>query len=292
MLGSLRLPMAVLALSLGVMQAVRAETMELTKASYPEGPIWQNGKLYYVEYSTNRLMVWDRKKAAVFWEKPGCGHSGMIPYGKDHFLVSCYDSSSVEEVDAGGKEVHRFTADDSGASLSAPNDFFSDGKGGIYFTGSGDTKGPGRVFHLSADGKSLRMLADNIPGANGIAVSKDGKLLLVAQTREHQIMGFPINADGSLGERSVWAKLEEISPDNTRNGPDGLKVGPDGNVYIAQNGAGRVLVADMNKKLVRKIDFPTPSLTNMEFGPNGSLFITGLFQNKDPYPGAVYHWTP
>ena len=77
------------------------------------------------------------------------------------------------------------------------------------------------------------------------------------------------------------------------NGPDGLKLGPDGNYYIAQNGSGRVLVVNDDGKLVRLITVPTPYVTNMNFGADGAdtLYITGVFDPwKAPFPGAVYRW--
>jgi sugar lactone lactonase YvrE len=72
------------------------------------------------------------------------------------------------------------------------------------------------------------------------------------------------------------------------------KVGPDGNYYIAQNGSGRVLVVNEEKKLVRMINVPAPYVTNVGFGPTGpdTLYITGAFDPwKPPFPGAVYRWT-
>jgi len=49
-----------------------------------------------------------------------------------------------------------------------------------------------------------------------------------------------------------------------------------------------------DRKLVRTIDVPTPYVTNIAFGPQGTgtVFVTGAFEQwKPPYPGAVYRWT-
>ena len=106
-------------------------------------------------------------------------------------------------------------------------------------------------------------------------------------------------ADGTLGPRTVWARLRDLAPptanEDAYNGPDGVKLGPDGNYYIAQNGSGRVLVVDEDRRLVRSIDVPTPFVTNVGFGAPGtaSVFVTGAFdQWKAPYPGVVYRWDP
>jgi gluconolactonase len=113
-----------------------------------------------------------------------------------------------------------------------------------------------------------------------------------------RILSFPVKADGTLGPRTVWARMQDLAPptphEDAYNGPDGLKLGPDGNYYIAQNGSGRVLVVNDAKKRVRIITVPTPYVTNVNFGADGTatVYITGVFDPwKAPFPGAVYRWT-
>jgi len=134
--------------------------------------------------------------------------------------------------------------------------------------------------------------------SNGLTVSKDGKSLLVSEMLAGRILSFPIKADGTLGARTVWARLQDLAPPTPRedayNGPDGFKLSPDGDYYIAQNGSGRVLVVDDARKLVRIITVPTPYVTNIGFGADGAgtVYITGVFDPwKAPFPGAVYRWT-
>ncbi len=112
-----------------------------------------------------------------------------------------------------------------------------------------------------------------------------------------RVLSFPIGPNDTLGPRTVWARLQDLAPptpnEDAYNGPDGVKIGPDGNYYIAQNGSGRVLVVNEDRKLVRTITVATPYVTNIAFGPAGSVFVTGAFEQwKPPYPGAVYRWTP
>ena len=114
-----------------------------------------------------------------------------------------------------------------------------------------------------------------------------------------RVLSFPIDAVGALGARSVWARLQDLAPPTAHadayNGPDGLKLGPDGNYYIAQNGSGRLLVVNEDKRLVRIIHVPTPYVTNMAFDARAAngVFITGAFdQWNPPFRGAVYRWVP
>jgi gluconolactonase len=269
-------------------------------ARYPEGPVWRDGQLYYVEYSAGDIKHWDGTHARVFWHRDGCGPSGLIAF-RDHWLIACYDDNSIVEIDAIGKQVRVSRADKRGAPFVGPNDFAADGRGGVYFSASGvyDIKAPisGAVLHIAADGKVITEVANTVHYPNGLTLSRDGGHLLVAEMLAARILTFPVESDGGLGLRTVWARLRDLAPpkplEDAYNGPDGLKLGPDGNFYIAQNGSGRVLVVGEDKKLVRTIDVPTPFVTNVACGPAGAIFVTGVFDEwKAPYAGGVYRWVP
>jgi gluconolactonase len=271
------------------------------EARYPEGPLWRDGKLMYVEYAPSNIKVWDGRHATVYWHRDGCGANALIPFN-DHLLVACYDDNSLVELDAAATAVRVIRTDSSGKPFIGPNDFTADGHGGVYFSASGvyDVKAPitGAVLHMTADGKTITEVANTIHYSNGLTLARDHQHLLVAEMLAGRILSFPIGADGSLGARTVWARLQDLAPptphEDAYNGPDGLKLGPDGCYYIAQNGSGRVLVVDEDKKLVRSIEVPTPYVTNMAFGPNGAdtVFVTGAFEQwKPPFPGAVYRWS-
>ena len=270
-------------------------------AAYPECPLWRQGRLYFVEYSADGIKVWDGRSLATYWQKEHCGPSGLAEFGAGHLLVACYDSNSLVELDEHGVELRSITADERGRPFIGPNDFTPDGAGGLYFTASGsyEITAPitGAVLHLSTDGIATE-LAGTIHYSNGLTLSHDGKRLLVAEMLASRILEFPILPDGSLGPRRVWARLTDLAPPtpgtDAYNGPDGIRAGSDGYFYIAQNGSGRVLVVDGEKKLVRQIRVPTRYVTNIGFGPDGpgTLYITGLFDAwHAPYAGVVYRVT-
>ena len=271
-------------------------------AHYPEGPVWRDGLLFYVEYSAGNIKRWDGTQARIFWHRDGCGPSGLIDF-HGHWLIACYDDNSIVEIDATGKQIRVSRADSRGRSFIGPNDFAADRRGGIYFSASGiyNIKAPisGTVLHMAADGKVITEVANTLHYPNGLTLSRDGGHLLVAEMLAGRIVSFPIGTDGRLGSPSVWARLRDLAPptpsEDAYNGPDGLKLGPDGNYYIAQNGSGRVLVVGEDKKLVRTIDVPTPFVTNLAFGAagTGTVFVTGVFDEwRAPYAGGVYRWQP
>jgi gluconolactonase len=298
------------ALALGSMVAAaaltgsaRADTVLVdATAAYPEGPLWRDGKLLYVEYAGPGIKMWDGKRTKPYWGREHCGASGLITYRHNHILVACYDANEIVELDETGKQIRTLDKDSNGKPFIGPNDFTADAAGGIYLSASGvyDLKAPisGTILYLSKAEGTLVEVANLIHYSNGLALSKDGKSLLVAEMLAGRVLSFPVKRDGTLGPRTVWARLQDLAAptphEDAYNGPDGFKLGPDGNYYIAQNGSGRVLVVNDDKKLVRIITVPTPYVTNMNFGADGAdtVYVTGVFDPwKAPFPGAVYRWT-
>jgi sugar lactone lactonase YvrE len=269
---------------------------------YPEGPAWRDGQLYYVDYAAGSIKRWDGTRATILWHRDGCGPSGLIDF-HGNWLVACYDDNSIVAIDANGTQLRVYRQDNRGRPFAGPNDFTADGRGGIYFSASGvyDIKAPiiGAVLHIAADGRAISEVANTLHYPNGLTLSRDGRHLLVAEMLAGRILIFPIGTDGRLGPRGVWARLRDLAPptpaEDAYNGPDGLKLGPDGNYYVAQNGSGRVLVVGEDRKLVRTIEVPTPYVTNLAFGAagTGTIFITGVFDEwRAPYAGGVYRWQP
>ena len=292
---------SLLALAAGPALSAQLTTID-RDAHYPEGPLWLNGKLLYVEYSTGSIKTWNGTRTDIFWHKDGCGPSGLIARGND-LLIACYDGNYLLQIDATGHEIRTLRADSSGQAFPGPNDFAADDQGGIYFSASGayDLQAPitGAVLYLHPDGSTITQVATTIHYSNGLTVTKDRRHLLVAEMLAGRVLSFPIEADGMLGARSVWARMQDLAPPTRHadayNGPDGLKLGPDGNYYIAQNGSGRLLVVNDEKKLVRIISVPVPYVTNVAFDPLNSnvVFVTGAFEQwKPPFAGAGHRWAP
>jgi sugar lactone lactonase YvrE len=260
------------------------------EASFPEGPLVKEGKLYYAEYGAHKVSMWDGTSNQVFWSKDGCGPSAIVPFA-DGFAATCYDSGEMVQISSDGKTVASWAKDNAAAPLVGPNDGAPDGKGGIYFTTSGPWEpGPivGRVLHMSADG-TIRPLADDLHYANGIALAPDGQRLFVNESEAGRVISFKVEDDGSLSDRRLFVRLTafEEPPDAY---PDGLKFGPDGNLYIGLYSAGRILVVDKDGKLKRKIEVPSATAPNLTFSEDGkTIYVMSVDDTSAaPYKGKVY----
>jgi len=271
----------------------RAEEARVIPALYPEGPLWQGERLYFAEMRADRVMRVDAGIASVFFAQDGCGPTAIAPYGAG-FLVLCHLGARVVAVDAGGREIRRWDRDESDAVLTDPNDASADGEGGVYFSDPGrfsrDTRPEGWVMHLSAAGV-LRRVAGPLWYPNGVHVA--GNALYVSEHLRGRILRYEIRAPGRLGEARTFADLGEL-PRVARyrsryvlSGPDGLEFGPDGNLYVAIYGEGRLLRFSPQGELLGTTDLPARYLTNVAFGKAG-VALTGAFDNRSPRsPGEV-----
>jgi len=268
-------------------------------AHFPEGPIWYHGRLYYVEYDRNSVTAWDGAKNTLFWSKPGCGPSAVIPTSRGEFLTTCYDAGAIGRMSADGKDLAPYTHDKDGNAFVGPNDFAPDHRGGIYFTCSGTAPGPvidGKVFYIAPDGTISQKAAD-VHSANGIVVSNDGRTLYVIETEDHRLIQFKIAPDASLSGRRVFLDLDELTHNVGHIYPDGVKIDSKGQLYIGQNPrdthaplAGTVFVVDAAGKLLRTLKLPSPGVPNLALSPDEkTVYVMALDQlDKSPYRGKVY----
>ena len=188
-------------------------------AAYPEGPLWRDGRVFYVEYAGAGVKMWDGHATHVFWQGEHCGPSGLVGYAGDHLLIACYDANSVVEIDALGHTVRTFDKDSAGKPFIGPNDFAPDGSGGVYFSASGvyDLKAPitGTVLHMSADGSRIVEVANTIHYSNGLTLSKDGETCSSRRASRAGSCPFPSAATAPWGHVPCGRALR-ISPSPRR----------------------------------------------------------------------------
>lgn len=285
-------------MGIGIAASAQADGVKVVNkdAWFPEGPIWYHDKLFYVEYGRNTVMTWDGKKNKVFWKQDGCGPSAVLPTASGEFVVTCYDSNSIGRISADGKTLPPYTKDTDGHPYIGPNDFAPDKKGGIYFTGSGKG-GPlidASAYYITKDGK-VELVAANLHNANGLAVSNDGKILYLVETEDNRIIEFDIKDDGSLENRRVFLRLDDLYPNQPHIWPDGIKFDAKGEMYIGQSprsldAPGKIIVVDKDGKLLRTLSVPSPSMPNFAFGPGEKvLYVMALDQiDVAPWHGKVY----
>lgn len=263
------------------------------KAAFPEGPAFIDGKLHYVEYGAHTIDVWDGKANTVLWKQEGCGPSAVLPLGDGDLVVTCYDNGTIAQVSRAGKTVKVYLKDSDGQLMIGPNDLTADGKGGVFFTASGPWESApivGKVYHMGADG-TIKAVADDLHYANGVALSLDGSRLYVNESEAGRVISFAVAEDFSLSDRRLLVRVG-VADEKSGIGayPDGVKLGPDGNLWIGQYSMGRIVVVDRDGKFVKAVDVPSPTAPNLTFSPDGkSIFVMSVDDTANaPYWGKVY----
>lgn len=267
------------------------------EASFPEGPLWHDGQLYYVEYGADTVMTWDGEANTRVWRQEGCGPSAVVGAGDGNFLVTCYDANTLVTITPAGETLETLSEDREGQSFVGPNDAVVDAAGGVYFSASGvwNIAAPidGKIFYIAPEG-TITEVADDIHYSNGLALSPDGTMLYASEMAAQRVLRFEVDQDGTLGERYLFVRLGDLAADppgvDIYMGPDGLKTDSAGNLYIAQFEGGRVLVTDPQGELIRILIVPAPFVTNLTFGESeDTVFVTAASDAwSEPYPGQVY----
>ena len=156
-----------------------------------------------------------------------------------------------------------------GRPLLGPNDLVFDRDGVLYFTdphGSSAANPVGRVCRCTADGRAA-CIADGIAYPNGLALSPDERVLYVAEMGLNRLLRYDLAPDGSLGGPEVLAQLAGGV------GPDGMALDVDGNLYVAQHGAGTVAVVSPTGDLLAALPAGGSKPTNCAFRGT-SLYVT------------------
>jgi hypothetical protein len=75
-----------------------AEPAVVASGSYPEGLLWQGGRMYFTELGADRVDVIEDGKLREFWRDPHCGPTSVAAFGSSGLLVTCHLGRHVVEL--------------------------------------------------------------------------------------------------------------------------------------------------------------------------------------------------
>ncbi|HEY3669641.1 MAG TPA: SMP-30/gluconolactonase/LRE family protein [Acidimicrobiia bacterium] len=178
--------------------------------------------------------------------------------------------------------------------LGRPSDVCVDRTGGFWMTDSGAGHGRKRgltgVLYGTPDFR-LREVLFPLELPNGVALSPDGDLLYVVETRTRRVWEFSIGADGELEGARGLATVPSGGPLNF-GGADGCCVDDHGRIIVATLGTGGISVFSPAGELLAALPLDDPMTTNVAFDArNHALVITlastGRLVAIDDWPVAV-----
>lgn len=266
--------------------------IELIKDGFKgtEGPIAHaDGSLLFTETQANNILrVGTDGQVSLFLSNSN-GANGLA-WGPNGELYAVQTGQTKVGIVYPVDKAKTLAENYQGTAFQRPNDLVRANSGALYFTDSGTRPSkenptpppshPG-VFYISPSGE-LKQLANDIERPNGIQLSKDEKVLYVANTLGEHILAYDIAADGSIANRRNFAKLAGWKQGEDKawsSGADGLALDDEGRLYVASN-AG-VEIFDAAGAALGVIEIPNKP-QNLAFAGKDkkTLYVVGR--------GAVY----
>ena len=259
---------------------------------FTEGPVWSphDGALLFSSPNTNVIYRLDPATGAltVFRAKSGYtgtdigrydqpGSNGLTFDPQGRLTICQHGNRRVVRVEPHG-DLTVLADAYQGRRLNSPNDLVYRSDGALFFTDPpfglpGVFEDPAKelgfsgVFMVRSPGE-VELIDDTLTGPNGIAFSPDEKFLYVGNwDPDAKVV---VRYDLAAGTRDV---LFDMTGAPGEDAIDGIKVGPDGVLYVC--GPGGIWVITDDGEHVETIELPEAP-HNLAWGPGGELFVTAL----------------
>ena len=244
--------------------------------TFTEGPRWHDGRLYFSDFFTHRVLAVDTKgNMETIVETPQQPSGlGWSPDGT-MLIVSVNDQKLLSFSNGELSEV----ADLSQLATHFCNDMVVDKKGNAYLGNFGFDLHAGEPIKptnliLVRPGEEPCVVAENVFFPNGTVFTPDDKTLIVGETFASCLTAFDINEDGTLTNRRVWADLRSIEEGYTPV-PDGICLDAEGAIWVASPSTNDVIRVQEGGALLDKVEVDRGAFACMLGGENGNtLFIS------------------
>lgn len=244
-----------------------------------EGPlVTLDGRTFMVEPRSGSIFEIDAQGHKSLLASTGGIPAGLQLHADGSIWVADMKLGILRVTIADGL-VESVVSDFGGQPIRGCNDCSFDSQGNLYFTapaGSSQDVPCGEVFCRLADG-TLRQLDTGFAFCNGIAISADDTLLIVAETFTKRLYGYRLTSPGEVGEKFLFGTL----PGDHRGGPDGIDFDVEGNLIATNWGGGHLEVFSPDGVLIQRAVLPFDKPSNLHFTSPGSrtLLITEHTEN-------------
>jgi sugar lactone lactonase YvrE len=220
--------------------------------AFGEGPRWHDGRLFLSDMHAHRVLsvdATDGSTTVVAEHDSPLSGIGWLPDGR--LLVVAMDGA-VLRLDASGLVVH---ADVTALAPHGINDMIVHPAGWAwvgqfgYDRHAGATPAPSPLIRVDPDG-TASVAADDMMVANGMAITPDGRTLIVAESAGRRLTTFAIGPHGTLTDRTVFAELPHA--------PDGMCLDAEGAVWAACVTASRYARVLAGGEIVDTVELEPP----------------------------------
>ena len=235
--------------------------------SFFEGPRWHDGRWFVSDFYRHAVLaVTPQGAEETVMEVPGQPSGiGWLPDGS-MLVVSMRDHRLLRRSPAGHVAEHADLTPHCGGQS---NDMVVDARGRAYVGNFGFDLMAGEeprlacITRVDPDG-TVAIAAEAIQFPNGSVITPDGSTLIVGETLGCRYTAFTIAADGSLGDRRVWAQLAptpELGPfgdmlPHITVAPDGCCLDAEGHIWAADAVGARCIRVAPGGAIVDEVRAP------------------------------------
>ena len=244
---------------------------------FTEGPTCDaRGNLFFTDQPNDRILEWSADGKLSTFLQPAGRANGMMFDARGN-LIACAEAKNELWAIAPDKTVTVLVTNFHGKILNGPNDVWIAPHGDFYFTdpfykrswtdATAQRVAGENVYHLSADGKTVRPVITDFKKPNGITGTSDGGKLFVSDIRGNKTWRYDVLPDGSLANKTLFCP----------QGSDGMTMDAEGDLYLCATGATNgVTVFDSDGRQIDHVDVPERWSANVSFGgaDRRTLFIT------------------
>jgi sugar lactone lactonase YvrE len=259
-----------------------------------EGPVWAagEGRLYWFDIQGKRLNWLSHADGRLGAFDLPVRASVAAPTTRGGLILVTEAGLAHLDTTDGAFEIRQAMSFEAGFRT---NDGKIDLAGRLWWSSMDDDGGkrPGALYRTDPDGRTHKVL-DGLHIANTVSCSPDGATLYLADSAKRTLWAFPVNPDGTLGERRVFA-LPEVGA------PDGSAVDAEGHVWNCQWGAWRIVRYAPDGRVDRIVSVPVEQVSSCAFGgPDlATLYVTSAREHLDdealaaqPLAGGLFAFEP
>ena len=214
-----------------------------TGCRWSEGPVWFGDMrcVLWSDIPNNRILRWDEETGQVSaFRKPSNNANGNTRDRQGRLVTCEHDARRITRTEIDGS-ITVLADSYNGKKLNSPNDIVVKSDGSVWFTDpvfgilgyyeghKDESENKPAVYRLDGKTGKLTVMADDIPGPNGLAFSPDEKILYVVASRaepNRQILAYDVTGGGTrLGKGKVLIDA------GAGGSPDGFRVDIEGNLW-------------------------------------------------------------
>ena len=256
--------------------SMRTEIL-LEQLRFPEGPRWHEGRLWFSDMHSQRVIAVDTdgKAETVLETQQDPSGLGWLPDGR-LLVVSMQDRRLLRLDNAGLAEL----ADLSGIASYHCNDMVVDAQGRAYVGNFGfdlhaqATPTPADLALVHPDGR-VQVAAEGLRFPNGMVITPDGRTLVVGESFGGCLTAFDVAEDGSLSRRRGWARLEAAIP-------DGICLDAEGAIWVASPIGHQVLRVREGGEVTHRVEIENEAFACMLGGEDGCTLFICTAAGSDP----------